>query len=109
MESEDESRICSDFESLINRLNGKYSIHSNIIDDYKCFSDREKCIEIINELFCEEYREKYIELLTSPKVDTYYFLLELKLAKIYKNICEKDIKSFIAFVNGFPTIDGKFN
>ncbi len=109
LESEDESRICSDFESLINRLNGKYSIHSNIIDDYKCFSDREKCIEIINELFCEEYREKYIELLTSPKVDTYYFSLELKLAKIYKNICEKDIKSFIAFVNGFPTIDGKFN
>jgi len=36
-------------------------------------------------------------------------LLELKLAKIYKNICEKDIKSFIAFVNGFPTNDGKFN
>lgn len=109
IETDDESRICSDFEALINRLNGKYSIHANIIDEYKCFSDREKCIEIINELFLEEYRDKYMELLTSTKVDTYYFLLELKLIKIYKNICEKDIKSFIAFVNGFPRKEGKFN
>lgn len=109
IEADDESRIRSDFEELINRLKGKYSIHAHILDDYKCFSDREKCIEIIDELFFEEYRKKYIELLTSAKVDTYYFLLELKLAKIYKNICENDIKSFIAFVNGFPKNDGKFN
>lgn len=106
---EDENRIHSDFETLINCLKGKYCIHTNIIDEYKCFSDREKCVELINELFFEDYREKYIELLTSNKVDTYYFLLELKLAKIYKNICEKNIKSFIAFVNRFPQNDGKFN
>lgn len=109
MEAEDESRIISEFETLINRLKGKYSIHANIIDDYVCFSDREKCIEIINEMFFEEYKDKYLELLNSNKVDTYYFLLELKLAKIYKNICENDIKSFIAFVNGFPKSDSKFN
>ncbi|MCI9405280.1 MAG: hypothetical protein HFJ22_07680 [Clostridia bacterium] len=106
---EDESRIHSDFEALINRSKGKYNIHTNIIDEYKCFSDRERCIEIINDLFIEEFKDKYLELLSSNKVDTYYFLLELKLAKIYKNICENDIKSFIAFVNGFPKSDGKFN
>lgn len=109
IKSEDDSRIHSDFEALINRSKGKYTIHTNIIDEYKCFSDREKCIEIIYELFVDDYKDKYLELLTLKKVDTYYFLLELKLAKIYKNICENDIKSFIAFVNGFPKSDGKFN
>lgn len=99
---EDDERIEAEFNQLIGALNGRYQIHPKIIDDFNVFSEKEKCIIYINDLFKGTAKEKYISRLEDGKIKGYYFLIELKLAYLYKQVCENDIYSFIAFENRFP-------
>lgn len=99
---EDECRVEAEFNSLVGSLSGQYKIHTKIIDDFNVFSDKEKCVIYINELFKGDNKEKYISILNDDKVKSYYFLIELKLTYLYKKICENEVYSFIAFENRFP-------
>lgn len=102
IEPEDQERIAKSFNSLIEKLKGQYEIHTQIIDNSNCFTDRERCIEFINLLFKNELKEKYLKILDYKNTKSYYFLIELKLGYIYKEILENNIYSFIAFINRFP-------
>ena len=99
---EDDERVSEQFKKKIGALEGKYQIHTDIIDDFNVFSDKEKCVLYINDLFKGEIKDKYIAILEDTKIKSYYFLIELKLAYLYKQICENEIYSFIAFENRFP-------
>lgn len=99
---EDDCRVEAEFNSLLDSLRGQYKIHPKIVDDFNVFSAKEKCVIYINELFKGELKEKYISILEDEKTKSYYFLIELKLAYLYKEICENEIYSLIAFENGFP-------
>lgn len=99
---EDDERVSEQFKKTIGALEGKYQIHTDIIDDFNVFSDKEKCVLYINDLFKGEIKDKYIAILEDTKIKSYYFLIELKLAYLYKQICENEIYSFIAFENRFP-------
>lgn len=107
--NEDEKRIEENFNNLINSLSGQYKINSVIVDNFNKFSDKEKCMEYIKTLFTGKYETKYTEMLDREKVKDYYFLIELKLAFLYKQICENDIHSLIAFENRFPKVGGVFD
>lgn len=105
----DQERIQSEFENQIKASRGQYTIHASIIDDFDVFSEKEKCEKLIEKLFSGELNSKYSKLLNETKIDPYYFLIELKLTYLYNEICQNDIKSFIAFVNSFPRPGGKFD
>ncbi len=107
--NEDESRIAEQFNRMVAETEGKYSLHVNIVDDIPVFSDREKCEELIKNLFSGEMQTKYLHILAEGKTDAYYFLIELKLANIYADMKNKGYKSFIGFLNAFPRADGRFN
>lgn len=110
IDKEDEDRIADSFSDMLEETNGKYKIHTRIVDDFAVFSDKEKCEVIINNIFKDtEYKNKYCEILTEPKLNTYYFLIELKLASIYLDMKQKRYKSFIGFLNSFPKKGGDFN
>lgn len=106
---EDEERVGEEFKKTISALDGKYQIHTSIIDDFNVFSDKEKCALYINELFKDGIKEKYVAILEDAKTKSYYFLIELKLAYLYKQICENEIYSFIAFENRFPKAGEDFD
>ena len=105
----DLSRIEEEFSAQQIKLSGQYTIHTHLIDDFSCFSDREKCVELIKKLFQDKFTEKYLKLLEDKTLSGYYYLNELKLALLYKEVGVKKIHSFIAFTNSFPREDGKFN
>lgn len=109
IDDEDYDRIAKNFNELTSKLSGQYDIHAKIVDNFNCFTDRERCVEIINLLFKNELNLKYLEILDDKKTKSYYYLIELKLAYIYKEIFENDIYSFIAFVNRFPKSGEYFN
>lgn len=109
IEQEDEDRIANNFESMINETKGKYEIHTKIVDHMAVFSDKEKCEVIIKNVFTGEYIEKYLKILEEPKLNSYYYLIELKLAKIYLDMKIKNYKSFIGFLNAFPRKGGIFD
>lgn len=98
----DKNRISKQFNEMSERLRGQYQIHAKVIDNFNCFTDRERSVEIISLLFKNELKEKYLQILNDKKTKAYYFLIELKLAYIYKEIFDNDIYSFIAFINRFP-------
>ncbi len=102
IDAEDQCRISQHFNDMTEKLLGQYQIHAKVVDNFNCFTDRERSIEMINLIFKDELKEKYIEILNNKKTKVYYFLIELKLAYIYKEIFENDIYSFIAFINRFP-------
>lgn len=97
-----QNRIAAAFNGLIGKLHGQYQIHTKVVDNFNCFTDRERCIELINLLFQNELKQKYLKILDDQKIQSYYYAMELKLAYIYREIFENDIYSFIAFVNRFP-------
>lgn len=107
---EDEKRIEEEFNAQIDALKGQYSINSIIIDNIDKFSVKEKCLEYIRILFNEELQTKYSILLEDKDINEYYLLIELKLSYIFKQMCENDIHSLIAFENRFPRAgDNEFN
>lgn len=99
---DDERRIETSFNALLDSQREKYKIHTKFIDELRGFSDKEKCSELIDLLFENDIRQKWLDVLNSKTTKGYYFLIELKLARIYSEICQNKIQSFIAFVNGFP-------
>ena len=99
---EDSKRISSSFEEMIKTTQGKYKIHTKVVDDYDVFSNQELCEKLIEELFEGETKEKYKRLISDSNISLYYFAIELKLCLFYKEIGDKKIKSSIAFVNRFP-------
>lgn len=107
--TEDEKRISDEFYRLTDLLKGQYKINSIIIDDFDKFSDKEKCFEYIKNLFNGDVQQKYALMLENKDINDYYFLIELKLAYLYKQMCEKDIHSLIAFENRFPKSGDKFD
>ncbi len=106
---EDEQRIKNSFECMVNETKGQYVIHTSVVDDIDVFSDKEKCENIISQLFQGEYKDKYLQILETQKINTYYYLIELKLAIIYLDMKTKGYKSFIGFLNAFPRKGGEFN
>ena len=103
-------RIADEFCSMKKEFEKQRKINIEIIDNLSVFSDKEKCEKIIKILFNGEFREKYLSLLQEIKdARHYYFLIELKLAYIYKEIGIKEIYSFIAFLNRFPRDNGVLN
>lgn len=74
------------------------------------FSCKEKCQWFIHTLFASEHKNYYLQLLENINRDEYYyFLMELKLAYLYREVGTKEIYSFVAFLNAFPKKDYKFN
>lgn len=106
---EDEKRIEENFNNLVRSLSGQYRINSVIVDNFDKFSDKDKCLEYIKILFKGEYEEKYASMIDDDAVKDYYFLIELKLAFLYKKIFENDIHSLIAFENRFPKTGDVFD
>lgn len=77
------------------------------IDDFNFFSDKEKCITIINSLFNEENKRLYLDYLEKSN-SHYHFFIICKLLKLFKEVTEsKNIFSFLAFLNSFPTTKEK--
>ena len=106
---QDEDRIAASFETMVNETKGQYDIHTIVVDDIDVFSDKEKCENIIKVLFEGECRDKYLTILEEPQLNTYYYLIELKLATIYLDMKIKGYKSFVGFLNAFPRKGGEFN
>ena len=102
IKKEDSDRISSTFEDMIKTTQGRYNIHTKVVDDYEILTNRELCEKLINELFEGEIKKKYIDLIDEPKRSLYYYAIELKLAYFYKEIGDNGIKSAIAFINRFP-------
>lgn len=77
------------------------------IENYKLFSDKEKCLSIIKELFKGDKCEYYIDYLT--KTNSYHHtFIAFKLLKLYNYMASnKNIYSFMAFLNTFPTTEDK--
>lgn len=110
IDKEDEDRIADDFSKMLEETEGKYKIHTELVDNFAVFSDKEKCGIIINNIFKDdENRAKYNAVLEETKLNTYYYLIELKLASIYLDMKQKGYKSFIGFLNSFPKNGGEFN
>lgn len=110
LDDEDKNNIENEFETLKNKFRGQFKIHANVIDDIDKFSYKEKCLFFISTLFNSNRTSFYLDILESINIDEYYyFLLELKLAYLYKEVGTKDIYSFVAFLNTFPKKEYKFN
>ncbi len=109
IEESNSLRISNDFNGLVNKLSGQYQIHTVVVDDFQVFSDKEKCAAIIQVVFGEFNREKYLNILKDKKTSGYYYFIELKLAYLYKQLGTSEIYSFIAFVNSFPVPGSKFD
>lgn len=105
---EDFDRIASNFNALQQKYSEQCKIHTAVIDDLSCFSDKEKCKNLVVSVFGDNDVEEYINEYDAAE-ECYYLFLELKLAYVYKEACEKGIESFIAFTNSFPNKDNKFN
>lgn len=85
----------------------KIKINTIPVDDSNVFSDKEKCLKIINMLFNEDNRKIYIDYLES-NISHYHFFIICKLLKLFKEVTEsKSIHSFLAFLNAFPTTKDK--
>lgn len=85
----------------------KIKINTIPIDDLNFFSDKEKCIEIINLLFNDENKKFYLNHLEN-NISNYHFFIICKLLKLFKEVAEsKNIYSFLAFLNSFPTTKDK--
>lgn len=81
----------------------KIEIKTVPIDDYNSFSDKEKCTEIINSLFNDENKQAYLEYL-DKNTSNYHFFIICKLLVLFNKVAEsKNIYSFLAFLNSFPT------
>lgn len=106
----DKANIEKEFKRINSKFNGQICIHTKVIDGINKFSYYEKCEWFIKELFQDERRAYYINVLEELSKDGYYhFLIELKLAYLYKEVGTKDIYSFIAFLNAFPKAKEKFD
>lgn len=91
------------------KIYNDYNIKINTIpiDDFNFFSDKEKCMEIINSLFSNENKKFYLEYLEN-NISNYHFFIICKLLKLFKEVAEsKNIYSFLAFLNSFPTTKDK--
>lgn len=109
-DEKDKYYIKNEFERLKNKFTGKFTIHPQAIDDIEMFSCKEKCQWFINTLFANKKKDNYLEHLRNINNDNYYyFLIELKLAYLYKEVGTKEIYSFVAFLNTFPKNDERFN
>lgn len=109
IDNEDQQRIKDEYLRMQALSNDKYKINIQTIDELNCFSDKEKCREIICSLFAGEYKDKYIGILEDVKIKHYYYLIDLKIAKLYNEMQRKDIYSFIAFLNTFPKFGGRLD
>lgn len=109
-DDEDKYNIKNEFESIKSKFGGQFTIHTQAIDDIDMFSCKEKCQWFIHTLFASEHKNYYLQLLENINRDEYYyFLMELKLAYLYREVGTKEIYSFVAFLNAFPKKDYKFN
>jgi len=101
--NEDRSRLKTQFrENQKIYSSNQIKIITTAIDDIKLFSDKEKCIKIINFLFNNNYRKYYLDYIEQA-TNHYQFLIICKLLKLYKEVTEnKNIYSFLAFLNSFP-------
>lgn len=91
------------------KIYNDYNIKINTIpvDDFNFFSDKEKCIEIINLLFNDENKKFYLEYL-DKNISNYHFFIICKILKLFKEVAEsKNMYSFLAFLNSFPTTKDK--
>lgn len=109
IDAEDKHRIGSAFNELLVSQRGKYEIHTQLVDELHGFSDKEKCAELVELLFENDMRQKWLEVLQNENTKGYYFLTELKVAALYNQVCQKGIHSFIAFMNGFPKAKSDFD
>lgn len=83
------------------------AIHTIPIDENKVFSDKENCIQVVTSIFNEENREYYLDYFKDD-VKYYHSYIICKLLKLYIRVAEsKDIYSFLAFLNSFPTTQDK--
>ena len=83
--------------------NFNIKIKTEAIDNFKFYTDKEKCIEIINSLFNEDNGKFYLDYLEN-NISYYHFFIICKLLKLFKEVAEsKNIYSFLAFLNSFPT------
>lgn len=107
---EDKANIAKEFERVKSKFGGQYTIHAQAIDDINKFSNEDKCQWYIEELFRDDIANIYKEKLNKmPNDELYYFVMELKLAYLYREIGTKEIYSFVAFLNAFPKKDKQFN
>lgn len=91
------------------RIYSEYDIKINTlpIDNLRFFSDKEKCIEIINSLFDDNNKNYYLDYLEN-NINNYHFFIICKLLKLYKYVAENTTTySFLAFLNSFPTTRDK--
>lgn len=78
------------------------TINTISLNDSKAYSYKEKCIEIVNKLFKDGYKEKYLEIIDNSN-NHYYDLIVFKLLELFKYIAQSDnIYSTLAFLNSFP-------
>ena len=74
------------------------------VDDLNIDSEKEKCEQIIKEIFNKDLQQKYLDFI-SNSTEHYYLFSACKLLKLYKNVAEnKNIYSFLAFLNSFPIV-----
>ena len=99
---EAKERIETEFRKT-QEIYDKINIKVELIDDLNSFSDKEKAETLLKRLFKGELLDKYIKDLNDKVTTDYYFLILTQIATVYGLVGNKDINSFICFLNKLPT------
>lgn len=98
-------RISDAFDHMQDVFKGKVSFNVDIIDDFNMFSYKDKCEQLIDKLFENGLKGKYLSKIETVKSHFYYFSL-LKLGYLYKELATKNIYSMVIFLNSLPKPNG---
>lgn len=108
--SEDYIKLKSNFQKsqeIYDKENIRIKI--NIVDNSKYFVCKDQCLNILEEVYKEEYLKIYKDFLEKND-KLYYFLIQCKIIKLYKEVASNSkIYSFLAFLNSFPRKENNFS
>ena len=101
---EDRQRISNRFEET-QKIYDQINIHIDLVDDLNCFSNKEKTVAILKQIFTGETLKACTEKLEKDCPNDFYQLVIAKLVYLYREIGKGEIKSFICFLNKLPKTD----
>lgn len=102
----DRKRISDKFEET-QKIYNQINIHIDLVDDLNCFSNKEKTLAILKQVFPNEVLKNCLEKLEEDCPNDFYQLIIAKLVYLYREVGKRKIKSFICFLNKLPKIDDK--
>jgi len=101
-------RIGDNFGKTQEIYTNDVKVNVEVIDDFNCFHDKEKCRSILEKIYSGEFLDKNIQKLEDEK-DFFHYFETLKLAYLYNKVGTNAIYSFIAFLNSHPRKGGSID